>query len=45
MHIRNIFDRSRSEGVRGALRFEQLNDMLANMDATVSSKAGGAKDL
>ncbi|WP_193181439.1 hypothetical protein [Nisaea sediminum] len=45
MHTRNIFDRARSESVRGALRFDQLNDMLANMDATVSSKAGGAKDL
>jgi len=45
MHTRNIFDRARRESVRGSLRFEQLNDMLTNIDATVSSKAGGAKDL
>lgn len=45
IHTRNIFDRARAEGVRGSLRFEQLNDMLSNIDATVSSKAEGAKDL
>ncbi|UUX49729.1 hypothetical protein NUH88_20315 [Nisaea acidiphila] len=45
MHTRNIFDRAQNESVRGALRFEQLNDMLTNIDATVSSKASEAKKL
>ncbi len=45
MHTRNIFERCLSEGTRGTLRFEQLNDMLTNIDSTVSSKSQGAKDL
>jgi len=45
MHTRNIFERCLSEGTRGALNFEQLNDMLTNIDSTVSSKSQGAKDL
>ena len=45
MHTRNIFERCLSEGTRGTLRFEQLNDMLMNIDSTVSSKSQGAKGL
>lgn len=45
MHTRNIFERCLSEGTRGTLRFEQLNDMLTNIDSTVSSKSQGANDL
>ncbi|WP_156901167.1 hypothetical protein [Nisaea denitrificans] len=45
MHTRNIFERCLSEGTRGVLRFEQLNDMLTNIDSTVSSKSQGANDL
>tara|TARA_R110002012_G_scaffold250260_2_gene427955 strand:+ start:144 stop:1436 length:1293 start_codon:yes stop_codon:yes gene_type:complete len=45
IHTRNIFERCLAEGARGALRFEQLNDMLTNIDSTVSSKSQGANDL
>lgn len=45
MHTRNIFERCLREGTRGALMFEQLNDMLTNIDSTVSSKSQGTEDL
>ncbi len=45
IHCRNIFDRAISQGVRGQLSFEAMNEMLTNMDSTLSSQANTTKDL
>lgn len=45
IHCRNIFDRALAEGARGKLRYENLNDMLGYLDATVSSQSQAGQEL
>jgi len=45
VHCRNIFDRSIEEGARGQLKFEQMNEMLTRMNASLSSKSSGVPEI
>ena len=45
IHCRNIFDRALAQGVRGQLTFDNMNEMLTNMDSTLSSQATTTPDL
>ena len=45
VHCRNIFERSIEEGARRQLKFEQMNEMLTRMDASLSSKSSGGPEI
>ena len=45
VHCRNIFERFMDVSIKGQLTFEQINEMLTNMDGTLSSQSATSSDL
>lgn len=45
IHCRNIFERFMEAGIKGQLTFEQMNEMLTNMDGSLSSQSDVSSDL
>lgn len=45
IHCRNIFERFMDQSIKGQLTFEQFNDMLTNMDASLSSQSEANKEI
>lgn len=45
VHCRNIFERFMETSIKGQLTFEQIAEMLTNMDGTLSSQSSTASDL
>ena len=45
LHCRNIFDRFMESSIKGQLTFDQMNDMLTNLEGTLSSQSQASSDL
>lgn len=45
VHCRNIFERFMEGSIKGQLKFEQISEMLTNMDGSLSSQSNVSSDL